>query len=258
VKSAVQINWTWRALAALCYDPCEGVGHPEQLIWVCVVIGIMSQALYKYGVVACFLFPGSRGRHSPRSIRQKVNRQTKGWLLFPRWPLRPQICCSRVCVNLVWTAPSGQHPYPPLCAQPFHRLMQLFFSVLGSCSHTGWSNVRVWHGEKWTGWVWRPQTPSTHPGYLWRAAHPHPVQSTGKVFTWSNSKERHHVTLCDVNDYVNVLRFIFTLMSLWRSLRCRLLDTVFCGWASWKSLLMIIAFKCISDVCSVCVCVIDV
>lgn len=64
----------------------------------CVVIGIMSQALYKYGVLACFHFPGSHGRHSPQSLRQKVNRQTKGRPLFPQWPLRPQICCSSVCV----------------------------------------------------------------------------------------------------------------------------------------------------------------
>lgn len=202
---------------------CEGVGHPEQLIWVCVVIGIMSQALYKYGVVACFLFPGSRDRHSPRSVRQKVNRQTKGWPLFPRWPLRPQICCSRVCVNLVWTVPSGQRLYPLFMCPAInsHSLMQLFlsFSLSGSCSHTGWSSVRVWRGERWTGWVWCPQTPSTHTGYLWRAAHPHPVQSTGKEFTWSNSEQKHHMTLSHVcTDYVNVLMFIFTLMSLWRSL----------------------------------------
>lgn len=102
----------------------------------CVVIGIMSQALYKYGVLACFHFPGSHGRHSPQSLRQKVNRRTKGWPLFPQWPLRPQICCRSmcVCVILLWMAPSGQHLYPPICAYLFihtqyHAVVFLFLSL---------------------------------------------------------------------------------------------------------------------------------
>lgn len=188
----------------------------------CVVIGIMSQALYKYGVLACFHFPGSHGRHSLQSLRQKVNRQTKGRPLFPQWPLRPQICCSSVCVLTCYEWRHQDSIFILLYVPSYSftlSLMQLFssfflsLSLSGGCSHAGWSSVCVWHGEKWTGWVWRPQTPPTHPGYLWRAAHPHPVQSTGKA---------SHGPVC--TDYVTVLSFICTLMSMWRSLRCRLFD----------------------------------